>query len=331
MIWLTWRQFRLQALSAVAGFIAIGAVLAYTGPHLVHLYQASGITQCRASHGDCAPLIDDFTSHYPWLHILAPLVLVIPGLIGVFWGAPLIARELESGTFRLAWTQSVTRTRWLGTKVAVLGAASIITAGAFSVIVALWSSPIDKASGNRFDPVTFSTRGIVPLGYAAFAFALGVAAGAVIRRLLPAMVATLVGFAGLRFAFQQWVRPHFATPLQLSTPLLSGRHLSSAAASGQTTTVRQNDWIVSARAVNAAGHTVAVNRETLRSLCKLSDVDFSQSSLQSCAQRLHLHTVLTVQPGRRYWAFQGWETTVFAALAIVLTVFGFWWTRRRIT
>ena len=177
MIWLTWRQFRLQALTAVVAFLALGAVLGYTGPHVVHLYHASGIQACQATHGDCGPLIDNFTSHFVWWHGLGAFLIVIPALIGVFWGAPLLARELETGTHRLAWTQSVTRTRWLATKVIIIGVASIITAAAFSVIIALWLSPFDKVTGNRFSPGTFSQRGIVPIAYAVFAFALGVAAG----------------------------------------------------------------------------------------------------------------------------------------------------------
>ena len=208
MIWLAWRQFRIQALTAVVAFLALGALLGYTGPHVVHLYHASGIQACQASHGDCGPLIDNFTSHYSWWHGLGAFIIIIPALIGVFWGAPLLARELETGTHRLAWTQSVTRTRWLATKVVIIGVASIITAAAFSVIIALWLSPFDKVAGNRFSPGTFSQRGIVPIAYAVFAFALGVAAGALIRRLLPAMVATLVGFAAVRLVVQQWVRPH---------------------------------------------------------------------------------------------------------------------------
>ncbi|HEY6318694.1 MAG TPA: hypothetical protein VI462_12515 [Acidimicrobiia bacterium] len=62
-----------------------------------------------------------------------------------------------------------------------------------------------------------------------------------------------------------------------------------------------------------------------------AEFDFSQSSLRGCAQRLHLHTVLTVQPGVRYWTFQGWETAIFGALALVLVAFSLYWTRRRIT
>jgi hypothetical protein len=330
MTWLAWRQFRVQAFTAVVGLVALGAVLAYTGPHLVGLYRSSGIAQCQASHGDCGPLIDDFTSHYPLLHILDPLVLIIPGLVGVFWGAPLLARELETGTFRLAWTQSVTRTRWLATKVTLVGIASIVVTGAVSVMVALWSSPLDAASGNRFNPGTFSVRGIVPFGYAAFAFALGVAAGAAIRRLLPAMAATLFGFAAVRFSFQQWVRPHLATARHVTTPLFGAQHGAPGAAAG-TPGVHPNDWVVSAHAVNAAGHTVAVDRDTLRSICGLPKGEFSQGALQSCGQRLRLHSVLTIQPANRYWPFQGWETAVFGVLAIALIVFGFWWTRQRIS
>jgi ABC-2 family transporter protein len=320
MIWLTWRQFRVQAIVAALAFVALGVVLGYTGPHLVHLYHSSGITTCQATpNGDCGPLIDDFTSHYPLLHSLGALIILIPGVIGVFWGAPLLARELETGTHRVAWTQTVTRTRWLTTKVVLLGVASVVTTAAFSVIIALWSSPIDKVSGNRFSPGTFSQRGIVPLAYAAFAFALGVAAGAVIRRTLPAMAATLGGFAATRFVIQQWIRPHFATEQHLTGPLF-----------GADSAVKPGTWIVSSRAVDRAGHTVAFRRDTLRSLCQLPQGEFQRSALQTCAQRLGIHSILTVQPANRYWPFQTWETAIFAALAAALIAFGFWWTRNRI-
>ena len=331
MTWLTWRQFRVQAFTALGAFVVLGAILAYTGPHVTHLYNSSGIAACQKSHGDCGPLIDDFTSHFVWWHALGPLVAAIPALIGVFWGAPLLARELETGTYRVAWTQSVTRTRWLATKVVVIGAASVATAAAFTVIVTLWSAPLDKVTASRFSPGSFGQRGVVPIAYAAFAFALGVAAGAIFRRVLPAMTATLATFAVLRFTIQQWVRPHYATALQVATPLFGGRHLSAAVALGETTAVHANDWIVSARAVNAAGRTVAIHRDTLRNICKLPEGDFSQSALQSCAQRLKLHTVLTVQPANRYWSFQAWEFAIFAVMAAALVILAFWWTRRRIT
>ena len=179
MIWLTWRQFRVAAFTTLVAFAALGLALAYTGPHLSHLYDTSGIRECQASHGDCGPLIDEFTSHFIWWHALGPMIAGIPAVVGVFWGAPLLARELETGTFRVAWTQSVTRTRWLTTKVVLVGVASVVVTAAFTLIVAWWSGPLNRVTAGRFTPGPFGQRGITPIAYAAFAFALGVAAGAV--------------------------------------------------------------------------------------------------------------------------------------------------------
>ncbi|MHB8463294.1 MAG: hypothetical protein ACYDH6_04505 [Acidimicrobiales bacterium] len=323
MIWLAWRQYRAQAVTAVAAFIALGIVLAYTGPHLAHLYNASGIAACQAGHGDCGPLIDDFTSHYPFLHGLGVLIVIVPGVLGVFWGAPLIARDVETRTHQLAWTQSVTRTRWLATKVALIGAASLALVGALTVVIALWSSPIDHVSGSRLGPGRFDQRGIVPLAYAAFAFAFGVLAGALIRRTIPAMVATLGGFAAVRFVVQQFVRPHLATPFHVTAPIFGG---------GGAATVPPGAWVVTGRTVDAAGHAFHVNRASLRAACQIQQggFEFGRTALRACAQRLGIHDVLTVQAARNYWPFQAWEAGMFAVLAVASLAAAFWWTRRRI-
>ena len=130
-----------------------------------------------------------------------------------------MARELETGTFRLAWTQSITRTRWLAVKLAVVGLGSVLAAGLFSLMVTWWSTPLDRVQLNRFRPDIFSERGIVAFGYAALAFALGVTAGILIRRTLPAMATTLVGFIAVRLVVQQWVRPHLLSASHMSLPL----------------------------------------------------------------------------------------------------------------
>ena len=190
MIWLAWRQFRVQAVVALALLVALAVVMLVTGLHLRDLYDASGIATCKV-HGDCATVEATFLAHESFLrNLLGPLLLAIPVLTGIFWGAPLLARELENGTYRLAWTQSVTRTRWLATKITLVGLASIAVAGLFSLMVSWWFHPIDKVSMNRLTPGVFDERGIVAIGYAALAFALAVAAGAVIRRTLPAMATT---------------------------------------------------------------------------------------------------------------------------------------------
>src|ERR1022692_3158581 len=220
MIWLTWRQFRAQTIAASAALAALAVVLLITGPHLAHLYATSGIATCHA-HSDCANLTNTFINElkagavYEALFYLGIGVLFIaPALIGVFWGAPLVTREVEAGTFRLAWNQSVTRTRWLAIKLGLVGLAAMATAGLFSLMVTWWASPIDR--------VMFGARGITPIGYAAFAFALGVTAGVFIRRTLLAMAATLAAFAAIQIAWPQLIRPHLIAPVRTASALNVG-------------------------------------------------------------------------------------------------------------
>ena len=136
MTWLTWRQFRPQAVASLAALVAFAIVLGATEPHLSSMYAGSGITSC---HGQaCNRLASNFliavTGIYPVVFMLGvAAVILAPAVIGIFWGAPLIAREFETGTFRLAWTQSITRTRWLAAKIAVVGTASVAASGLLSL------------------------------------------------------------------------------------------------------------------------------------------------------------------------------------------------------
>ncbi|MGC1405669.1 MAG: transporter, partial [Candidatus Dormiibacterota bacterium] len=133
MLWLTWRQYRTQILVAVGALAALAIILVLSGPSLAHLYSTS-VATCKA-HNDCASAKAAFLQHDSTLRTtLGVVLLVVPGIVGVFWGAPLIARELETGTYRLAWTQSVTRTRWLVVKVGLVGLAGISVAGLLSLM-----------------------------------------------------------------------------------------------------------------------------------------------------------------------------------------------------
>ncbi len=187
MIRFAWLQFRNQALVVFGGLAVLAIILAITGPHLVHLFDTS-VATC-AAHGDCSATDTAFLHNDRTLQILLDgLVVAVPGIIGVFWGAPLVARELESGTFRLAWTQSVTRTRWLALKLGIVVLASMAAAGLMSLMATWWSSPVDRVTMSLY--TSFDQRDLVPIGYAAFAFAFGVLAGVLVRRTVPAMAAT---------------------------------------------------------------------------------------------------------------------------------------------
>ena len=351
MIRLAWRQFRTQAVVAFAGLAALAILLAITGTRLGHLYDISGIATCTAP-SNCEALKSTFLSHDKLLrNLLGPLLLAVPGLIGIFWGAPLVARELESGTYRLAWTQSVTRTRWLAVKVGLLGLASIAVAGLFSLMIGWWSSPVDHVNMDRFAPGAFDERGIVALGYAGFGFALGLTAGALIRRTVPAMATTLVTFVGARLAMTYWIRPHLMTPAHISAGFGAVSNLGFAVdgSSGVTFVAGPpsipNAWMYSARIVDKAGVAATNLHAFLLKVCpniaappganpagaRVGPGD--PAAFDACVRKLSakFHELVTYQPASRYWTFQAYETAIFLALALIFTGVSFWWIRRRLT
>ncbi len=361
MIRLSWRQFRAPAAVVFGALAVIAVVLAITGPNLVHLYDTT-VANCKA-RGDCQTATAAFlhTDHF-LKQLLGPTVLVAPALVGIFWGAPLVARELESNTFRLVWTQSVSRRRWLAVKLALVGLASMVAAGLLSLMVSWWSSPLDRVTMSPFSPSQFDRRDLVPIGYAAFACVLGVTAGVLIRRTLPAMAATLVAFIAVRVTFVAWVRPRLMAPLTLTSALQVQQGLGPSSLG--TGAINPADWVVSDNTINAAGRVIGQNggigsngvigfgarvhgsfgRVVLQGvgLCP-NKVPASQlgagragpspafsRAVQICFDEFHLREVLTYQPINRYWAFQAYETAIFVGLALVLAGFCFWWVRHRL-
>jgi hypothetical protein len=346
MMRVSWRLIRAQNLTAVAAMAMLAITAAITGPHLAQLYAAT-VASCQP-HGDCAAataaLADQDSTLRLWLGVL---VVVVPGLLGMFLGAPLVARELEDGTFRLAWTQSVTRTRWLITRLVVTGLACVAVAGVVSLIVTWWASPLDRAGMNQFG--SFDERGILPLGDAAFAFALGAAAGALVRRTIPAMLLTLVGFVAARLAFKIWVRPSLIAPvirtLALS-PSTTGYGSQGFLPFAPASTLEPsppsipNGWITSIDVVSKHGGA-ALSPTELHRICPGIGGGRSGgghgpapqsavNALHDCVARVgaRFHEVVSYQPGNRYWPLQWYEMAIFLAAAVVLAALCVWRARR---
>jgi hypothetical protein len=172
----------------------------------------------------------------------------------------------------------------------------------------------------------FATRGITPVGYAAFAFALGVTAGVLIRRTVPAMAVTLAGFAAAQAAMPLWIRAHLMTPVT-SARSLEPANVSGLMFNGPHMTVFPGTslpgaWLLSSRTINAAGQVFS---GPTPKAC-------GSGSYQACTAalgRLNLRQVAVYQPASRYWDFQWYETGIFLTLALVLAGFCSWWVRRR--
>jgi hypothetical protein len=349
--WLTLRQFRVQAVTAAAALAAFAILLAATGPHLASLYAASGISGCQPAN--CAHQASDWLGQlysagtYWVLYLLSVVIILLaPAVIGLFWGAPLIARELETRTSALAWNQSVTRTRWLAVKLTVVGLAAMAVTEGLSLMQAWWAAPIGRAVGlggggtnlamGRFSSLVFATHAITPLGYAAFGLALGVTAGALLRRTVPAMAVTLAIFAAVQIAMPLWIRPnlfpaeHAVFPVSALRQIAlqqSGMNGSQFNLGTENVPGQPGAWLLSSGAVNAAGVPVSATPAA----CTAHLNGGNTPGFLDCLGSQGIREAVSYQPASRYWAFEWTETAIYLAAALALAGYCFWRLIRRLS
>jgi ABC-type transport system involved in multi-copper enzyme maturation permease subunit len=346
MIWLTWRQFRIQLLVVAAAVLAAVVLLAATGPGLLDDYH-------RLTDGFIKQL--GYQRLNPGLYIIGQAMLyAVPPIVGAFWGAPLVARELETGTHRLVWAQSISRWRWLATKVGTVGLATVTVSGLLSFAVTWWADPIDDAinagqdSNNflpRMFPSVFSARGLVPVGYAAFAFALGVAVGLVIRRTVVALAVTLAAVILVQILTPIFVRPHLMAPTEqtliASVDNIRGFMISGPGADPEVKQIEVatgavGAWKLSDRTVDSSGKVlstlpgwtidcepgpppgVAQQREPNPK----ADACFQRLADEGYRQRVKYFTA------DAFWALQWREFGLFLGAALLIGGFSFWRIRR---
>jgi hypothetical protein len=319
MTWLVWRQHWNQLLFGVATLAVLGGFFFLTALSIHDQYRTSGVADClpeamehelipdlvaasiigntetldpdavAASH--CAQSANEFYNPYQWVIFAGLLLLVLPMLVGMFWGAPLVARELEHGTHLLVWTQGVTRRHWALSKTALVTLGALALTAIYTVMVAWWITPVVLASGQRFGYVFFDIQGCVVIGYTLFALALGIYAGTVTRRTPSAMAATLVGFLGLRLIMMIGVRPRILPTQQRLLQSVS----ESEAASGvvpMAPNLLHGDWV-----------------------------------LDRVEQIPGVRATETFHPASQFWTMQGIETVVFLIAGTILI----WLAIRRIT
>jgi hypothetical protein len=331
MIWLNWRQFRLQALAGAAALALISAYLLYLGVDIRDAHDAYR-SQC-AGLGDCARANSQFHGAYrQTLLFLAAGLWLVPAVIGAFWGAPLIARELESGTHRLVWNQSVTRRRWLLGRVAFVALASMAFTGLAGLLLTWAASPYDQVAADRFDTVVFGARNIVPIGYAFLAFTLGTLVGLLARRTLPAMAITGVLFLVLQISMANLVRPQLLPPERTSLPMTAqninqARNLGSITGAPSIGGLRvpgaPDAWVSEVSPLRTAdGRTVggsAFNGCLDNPPKTGAGGTFGDTAV--CLSKLGLHVDIEYHPASRYWTFQLAETGLCLLAGGILIAF----------
>jgi hypothetical protein len=344
MIWLAWRQHRVSLLAGGAAIAALSLFLLATGNGMRTEFARLGLDACSVpTHLSCTEASRSFADKYAGYQMLIPLLLLVPALVGVFWGAPLVARELEHGTHRMVWMQSVSRRRWLLTKVALLGGATTLGLGLLTWIVNWWVTPIMDTRPQSFEPGIFDLLGIVPVAYGLAALMLGVAAGSVTRKLVPAIALTLALFLGLRIGVEFGMRPHFMEPVSgtFALPMFGTTPQEADLPTG---------WMLLEETVTAnglfVGDGVGIEMQSLREVCPEAAAAEGpppigdgpspappdiESPTAECAERLGFRVSAVYHPAERYWRFQLTEAAIYLLLSGGLLAGSVWWIRRRVS
>ena len=327
MVWVTWRQHRI-ALGGAAAFL--GALAVFVGIAGLQLHRAyAAATACSLTSPACTDRITQLNLGFNFMnHALVGgyALQLVPALIGAFVGAPVLARELETGTFRYAWTQGFGRLRWTLAKLVALAVVVTAAAGAVSLLFSWYYQPY-FAAGNParslsemspFSSALFDLRGVAFAAWTLAAFAIGVLAGVLIRRVVPAIVVTLAAYTGLALVATNLVRPNYLTPLLARDANVPG-----------SAWIYRQWWTKGGRFAFSGWRDAPSN--LLQQCASLPKGVFgkpSSATLARCFSQ-HGYTQLTsYQPASRFWAFQWIEGGWLLALSVLLIAVTVWVVRR---
>lgn len=196
----TWLQHRAAVATGVALFTGITLVIIRNSlaPRATFARLAASGCLGRPGRASCPGLLNSLATHTGSLSLVTIMLVVIPALTGTFIGAPALAREIESGTYRFAWTQEIGRARWLAGKIVLLGAASVAAACALGFLATWSATPFESAGlASRWQAGQFAGTGLILTVWTLFSLTAGMLAGLLIARLVAAMAAAAAFVGGL--------------------------------------------------------------------------------------------------------------------------------------
>jgi hypothetical protein len=264
--WLAWRNNRQAAV--IGGVLASGAAAALVVVAILETAEPTGSVHTLG-------------------HAFEALLIGAPAVAGVFMGAPLLSADFERGTHLLTWTQGMTRRRWAAANLSLLIALSALAAAVMAVGAQIWITHLPKNPYNSTWEI-YDLQAPVVFSYVLFAVALGAAAGAALRRTVPAMAATLGIFIAVRVAFVELARPHLLPTI--TRVVVGGTGANSVVPPG-------------------AGYV---------------DSTFLDAHLRPLApdNLIGPNTPISLvyQPAAHFWPMQGIEAGIFVVLALALLV-----------
>jgi hypothetical protein len=331
MVWVTWRQHRptLITIPAVLGALAI--FLWIMGLRIHHDW--STLIACHPFQSNACQALNSSFNNTDWSigNTLNILMNLGPALLGAFAGGPLLARELETGTFRYAWTQGIGRRRWTVAKLVLIGVLVAGAAAAFSALFSWFFQPF-LVQQPFMTPLTNGVFGNRPVTYAAWtllAFTVGACAGMLIRRIVPAILVTLGVYTGLQLLTRLVLFKSYPVSLVTSNPSVVGvsSTLSSSASAASGTS--NLPWTLSTWYTTRGG---APASQSLINKVLALEPQNGQQPKYTVAQALAHYNVTEwwrYIPVSRFWPMQFVEGGWVLVLSILIAVATVWLVRHR--
>ena len=314
--WVTWRQHRVALLTTVGLFAGLAVFLVAYGLSMHSAFSKLGLTTCGPLTGPaCQAPLNIFEQRYQGAAMYLPRFLeFVPALLGAFIGAPMVARELESGTYRFAWTQGRNRVRWLAVKLTLISGLLVAVGLGFSALFSWWFQPWEPIMGRLAGGESYEITGVVFAARILFGLCLGVALGTIIRRTVPAMLATIAVWLAVAWPSVVFLRPLIQTPISVPTA---------------SNSIADNAWAISTWYQNSSGrHLGSAGLDRLLAQARASGVT-TGDAFQAFLGRHGWTQWSSYEPNSRFWHFQTVEAAAYVLLSLALAALALWWIDRR--
>jgi hypothetical protein len=314
LTWVTWRQHRLALAGVLTVLGGLGLFLLFNGLAMHHAYTNLGLNTCGTLDSpSCQSQLTAFEHDYRTLpDVLPHYLMILPGLIGMFVGAPVVARELESGTFRFAWTQGRSRVQWVVTKLVLLAVRLTALTLAFSALFTWWYGPMDAITGRMTSNGAYEISGLVFAARTLFGFTLGALLGLLIRRTVPAMAATAAAWFAVALPSMIYLRP------LIQHPITTLGHPGKGAIAGSHVPVNADvigNWIQ-----DSSGHHASFDSLFQQAIVRDHGTIPSPGQFDTWMTQHHYSQWVSYQPNSWFWHFQTIEASGYAILAVLLAI-----------
>jgi hypothetical protein len=311
MIWMVLRRYRLLfalMLALVMGLVIWMYLLGQAFDHAV------ASAACHRSTFGC----DIFTTLNKQAIALNVLLLFVPCLFGIVFGAPLVAGEFDQHTNRLAWTQGISRTKWLVSKWLTVLVVLLLMAMLLALVAQWWVGrtyeqlpfqlvqTVGVGLVGRIQPQFFPITGPAAVGYTAFAFSLGVGFGVVVRKVSWAITGTVVVYTLVALLMVSVVRPNLASKVFVPA--------GNATALSET---EPGAWNFGIAYVYAPGAPNIANRPSASAVAQHCGYSYD-AGYSECLQVHGVEQGTYFQPRSHYWQLQWWESAILVGASVLL-------------